>query len=152
LALGVLVRKWHPRPRPVEDRLAEEPLASGPDLEGLVTIVEHDRRAERREVIVLDRRDELVTGAGGEGRVVQLALVAHALRPGETEDEGSDPVSGGELDRLGTRAGQEERRMRHLDGTRDDRVTLVALRRGDVEQVAVPLEGVLLPGSADDVQ
>src|SRR3954452_23593741 len=135
---------------PVRDRLGEEPLTARADLQRGVTVVENDRRTERREMVVHLRRHEPLAVARRDRLVVASPHRSNVVGAGEPEHERSDAVLGGELHRVALRTREEQGRVRDLDGARQDRS-----RRTDLQQLAVPLELLAVasaPHRADHAQ
>ena len=78
---------------PVGDRLGEELLPARPDLQRLVGVVEHDRRAQRGEVVVDDRRDEALAGARRDRVVVDLPISVTSSMPAKPSTSAPMPNS-----------------------------------------------------------
>src|SRR5665213_3095005 len=75
----VEIRRWGRPASPLRDRLDEEALAAEADLLGLVAILEHDRGAERDELVVRERADHVVLAAARDRVAIQLVLLGDVV-------------------------------------------------------------------------
>ena len=78
---------------PVADRLHEEALALDAEPPGALTVVEHDRRAERGEVLVREVADLLFGVALGERLAVDAVLLGDLLRAAEAQHQRADSAT-----------------------------------------------------------
>jgi hypothetical protein len=128
---------------PVIDGHGEEALATVADRARFLAVVQHDRRAQRRQVLDREIGDLRLARAALDRRAVGAVLLLHVLGPAEAQDQAAQSPLAGLVECLLARAGEEHRRVRVLVRSRDDRP------RRDVDQLAVVLELRLAPHARD---